>query len=229
MGMCRCNQGATSLHCNHHFLSLGTTQAWRWSLQGAEALAQCILHYPQSALTSSRKGAKSIFCYSLSPKSNRGYDKLKTWAFKILLKRTFKILPSQNVFWSLRMDKTTPVPRSSGTGAHSTCEGMGIPTGAKQKLSESRPDVCSAVATLPREDPWCGQQPGGGTKGCLLGFSSCYSIPGLSGHTTFASSPLTDARCPSQLQHTQWGLTFLSLHRCTLSPLDSCKASQAKI
>lgn len=189
-GMCRCNQGATLLHCNRYLLSLGTTQARRRSLQGAEALAQRVIQHLQRTLTSSHRGAKSIFCYSLSPESNRGYDKLKTWAFKIMLKWAFKPLPSRNVFWSLQMDKIVPVPRRSRTRAHRTCEGMGIPIGAKQKLSESRPDVCSATATLPREDPWRGRQPGGGTKGRLLGFSSRYSIPGLSGHTTFASSPL---------------------------------------
>lgn len=229
MGMCRCSQGAPLLHCRHHLLSLSTTWARRWCLQGAKGSAQCLLHYPQSTLSSSRNGAKSIFCYSLSPESNRGYDKLKTWAFQIVLKWELQALPSPNVFWSFRTEKAAPVPRSSGARAHYTCEGMGIPTGAKQKLSESRPDVCSATATLPREDPRRGWQPGGGTKGRLLGFSSRYSIPGLSGHTTFASSPLMDARCPSQLQHTQQGLTFLGLHGCTLSPLDSCKASQAKI
>lgn len=228
-GMCRCKQGAPLLHCSHHLLSLSTTWARRWCLQGAKGFAQCLLCYPQSALSSSCNGAKSIFCYSLSPESNRGYDKLKTWAFQIVLKWELKALPSPNVFWSLQMDKTVPVPRSSETGAHCTCEGMGIPIGAKQKLSESRPDVCSTTATLPREDPWRGWQPGRGTKGRLLGFSSRYSIPRLSGHTTFASSLLMDAQCPSQLQHTHQGLTFLGLHGCTLSPLDSCKASQAKI
>lgn len=67
-------------------------------------------------------------------------------------------------------------------------------------------------------------------KGVCLVFPPVIQYRGLA--VTPHLPPLLSAdgcSVPSQLQHMQRGLTFLVLHGCMLSPLDSCKASQAKI
>lgn len=78
---------------------------------------------------------------------------MKTRTSEILLKQALQPLPLQTCFGHSKTDQNPSAPRRGGLGSRHTCEGLGFPTSAKQKLSESRADVGPAAATLPGEAP----------------------------------------------------------------------------
>lgn len=168
---------------------------------------------------------------------------MKTRTSEILLIQALQPLPLQTCFGHSKTDQNPSAPRRGGLGSRHTCEGLGFPTGAKQKLSESRADVGPAAATLPGEAPPSGVA-GSQVKEQRMPaafFFFFFFPPSL--FNTEAQQPhrvcllstlLMDAGCPADPTggggaQAPRSDTRRRGSRCAPSPLGSCEASQAKI